>query len=273
MRNVLDPIVRKRYRSRTGDTRQIPPGALRGRAGSPNIEVFFGTAHECVDSVETALQVADRSLADLESVLDFGCGCGRVLQELASRVGPAVSLHGCDVDPQAIDWTARHYRDLHLTRTDFNPPLPYPDQTFDLVYSSSVFTHLDRTSQLDWLDELWRVMCPGALALISIHGEHAASEYRSGAELGVSRAFGKRLQGSDLRNEGVLFVPHPRSRWNDFGFVGRAAASTYGMTFNSAAHVRDEWSRSLRVVTILPRSWWSIQDLVVLERAADAAST
>jgi ubiquinone/menaquinone biosynthesis C-methylase UbiE len=43
-----------------------------------------------------------------------------------------------------------------------NPPLPFPDDHFDLVFSSSVFTHIDEHAQDLWLAELRRVTQPGA---------------------------------------------------------------------------------------------------------------
>ena len=49
------------------------------------------------------------------------------------------------------------------------PPLPYADDSFDLVYALSVLTHLPVETQRRWLDELARVARDWVL--VSIHGE------------------------------------------------------------------------------------------------------
>jgi SAM-dependent methyltransferase len=64
-----------------------------------------------------------------------------------------------------------------------NPPLPFEDASFDLVYSISVFTHLDEEMQDAWLNELKRVLRPGGILIITVHGLNAR----------------KGLSGEDLR--------------------------------------------------------------------------
>ena len=51
------------------------------------------------------------------------------------------------------------------------PPLPYSDEAFDVIYCISVFTHLDDAHTRAWLRELKRVLRPGGVLLLTIHGE------------------------------------------------------------------------------------------------------
>jgi SAM-dependent methyltransferase len=50
------------------------------------------------------------------------------------------------------------------------PPLPYPNESFDLITALSVFTHLPEPLQLPWISELRRVLRPGGLLALSVHG-------------------------------------------------------------------------------------------------------
>jgi SAM-dependent methyltransferase len=65
--------------------------------------------------------------------------------------------------------------DAHLpfARAQVNglePPLDHADETFDLLYAISVFTHLPGVIGVEWLAELRRVLRPGGLALITVNG-------------------------------------------------------------------------------------------------------
>ena len=50
------------------------------------------------------------------------------------------------------------------------PFLPIEDRTFDLISAMSVFTHIDET-ETSWLLELWRILKPGGIAVVTIHNE------------------------------------------------------------------------------------------------------
>jgi len=52
------------------------------------------------------------------------------------------------------------------------PPLGYSDNKFDFIYALSVFTHLPRHLQIPWLKEIRRILRPGGVVFISVHGEH-----------------------------------------------------------------------------------------------------
>ncbi|MFX5884902.1 class I SAM-dependent methyltransferase, partial [Acinetobacter baumannii] len=83
-----------------------------------------------------------------------------VAHVLARTLRPPATYDGFDVMPEAIAWCRRHYRGLpvpfRFVHADihnalYNPsgsgsaadfPLPYADGAFDLVFATSVFTHL-----------------------------------------------------------------------------------------------------------------------------------
>src|ERR1043165_8053538 len=60
-------------------------------------------------------------------------------------------------------------------------PLPYKDQMFDLIYSLSVFTHLSENHASQWLSEMNRVLKPGGILIITIHGLTALNTIKNSA--------------------------------------------------------------------------------------------
>jgi SAM-dependent methyltransferase len=104
------------------------------------------------------------------SVLDFGCGSGRLLVGWYAE-GRDRGLYGCDVNSILIEWARRSLpADLHFERNSAHPPLPYPEGCFDLVDAVSVFTHLGWDAQHAWAREICRVIRPGGGLLLTTHG-------------------------------------------------------------------------------------------------------
>lgn len=152
----------------------MPPALLRFRVSEQlSRDVFLRIGEGCARLIDENARNAGVELARCRRVLDFGCGCGRTLLWLMHRY-PEVTFDGADVDGDAIEWCQRHLDRGKFTKTQRKPPLPYPDEYFDLVYSFSVFTHLDEEMQDRWLAELKRVTRCDGLLLFTVHGIQAA---------------------------------------------------------------------------------------------------
>jgi len=155
---------------------------------------------------------------------------------------------------------------------DVDPPLPFDEGCFDLVFASSVFTHLDPSAQREWLSEVRRVLKPGGLALLSIQGPMAREWFQRFCKNSNSPEFSQRLRAMLARDSAeAVFEPYTRSRWNRPEFTG--IGSSYGLTFNGHAQVRRTWSQIIEVAAILPGAINGFQDIVVLRRTGDSATT
>ena len=154
---------------------QLPPAHLRFRVSeSLSIPQFLQVGERCSWLIEAA---AD--LNRVRRVLDFGCGCGRTLRWLL-QAGHSAEFYGVDVDREAVAWCAEHHPQASFSVNHAEPPLPFPDGFFDVVYCLSVFTHLNETMQDAWIVELHRLLSPGGVVLISVHGAAAAAQLKPG---------------------------------------------------------------------------------------------
>ena len=107
-------------------------------------------------------------MSGVDALLDFGCGCGRVVRHWAGLPG---EVRGSDYNPNLVRWCADNLPFAQFDVNEGEPPLPYADDSFDFLYSISIFTHLDEPLQRPWMDELVRVVRPGGLILITVSGE------------------------------------------------------------------------------------------------------
>jgi SAM-dependent methyltransferase len=153
----------------------LPPARLRAQVGPAHADASYFTrsGREHADLIEGLLDEDGSSVEELGAILDFGCGCGRVLRHW-SRL-PRTRVFGCDIDTRMVEWSVAHLGFADIRVTSLEPPLPYDDEAFDLVYAFSVFTHLPEDLQHRWVLELTRVTRPGGRILISTLGEYYLS--------------------------------------------------------------------------------------------------
>ncbi len=99
------------------------------------------------------------------SVLDLGCGAGRVLRHWTGHAERGAQVVGVDIDAPSIDWCRQHLGDICKVHVGTaTPPLDLKAGSFDVVYAFSLFTHLD-AYWAEWLCEVHRLLRPGGLAL------------------------------------------------------------------------------------------------------------
>ena len=235
-------MAERRRRDSVGGA--VPPPFLRYRVdGSIRLGHFLGVGERVVADMESALATVGRDLAAFRDVLDFGCGCGRVLRFVRDRVAPGASLRGTDIDRDAIRWCRRHLPYAAFTANAGLPPLDAADGAFDLVYAISVFTHLDAGRQRAWAAELARVTRPGGIVLLTVHGPACAARF---GDEGRAR----------LGDEGFFFAPTDSVR----GFF----PDWYQASYQTPEYARAAFGEWFDVLGYIPGGGGGYQDVILL---------
>jgi SAM-dependent methyltransferase len=193
--------------------------------------------------------VAGRPVDSFESMLDWGCGCGRVTRHMLTGRGPKQRVTGIDIDADNVAFAAGHYSDGTFQAVDLLPPTPFADGSFDLVVATSVMTHLDEPTQFAWLAELRRITRPGAVVILTTHGNTAVA----------------------WSNCPLDWI----DRWERTGFDATAVLDHlrghipsddyYRNTFHTPKYIREHWSRYFAVKDIV-EGVIAHQDAVVMVR-------
>ncbi len=232
------------------DLRPVPPTSLRVRVGGwDDPDHFLGVGRKIFWDVKRLLRSVERALPDFASVLDFGCGCGRLTRFLVPPPGHRVV--GCDIDPESIAWCSDHLaRDgVAFAVNEAAPPLSFAAASFDLALAISVFSHLPEELQFAWLDEMARVVRPGGLLLASVHGAALLPAETPDATREA------------LARDGYLYAR---------GFGTPGLPEFYQTAYHRPEYVRARWQRGFRVIFELPRGINNHQDAYVLKREGDS---
>jgi SAM-dependent methyltransferase len=103
-------------------------------------------------------------LSSAMKVLDFGCGWGRIIRFFLRDLPPE-DLFGIDPGETIIALCRQTNHWCNFQISNPLPPTSFADNTFDLIYSVSVFSHLPEDVHESWLVEFKRIVKPGGLVI------------------------------------------------------------------------------------------------------------
>jgi SAM-dependent methyltransferase len=201
-----------------------------------------------------------QDISTIDSILDFGCGSGRIARTFKAMC-PHLRLYGTDIDPEAIGWCVSNIGDVgQFRRNDILPPLPFPDDSFDVAYTISTFTHMPEGLQLAWLAELRRVLKPGGHLLATVHGpamvDHIANLYPGASDL-----------RDELHASGFVYVGEARDGWPSyFGAWTDGLPSFYKLSYHSHRYIHDRWSEFFDILSVGCMDLNIFQDAIVARK-------
>lgn len=158
----------------------VPPLHLMRSEGIDVIEEWFRWAEEW----SMLLRIFGK-ITPFSDVLEIGCGLGRIAFPLRYILSSEGSYSGFEITKEKVDFLREYFHrahknfhftwaDIHntyynskgtITASDYR--FPYPEQSFDLVYAASVFTHMLPVTVEHYLKETSRVLRPGGRAVFS----------------------------------------------------------------------------------------------------------
>lgn len=199
------------------------------------------------------------TFSDSTAVFDFGCGWGRVARFFLRDIS-GDRIVGVDVNEDAIKACRDTNPWCDFRVNESHPPTDFDDNSFDLIYAFSVFSHLPEELHTLWLKELSRIMRPGGVFVSTTLRRDFITKCAPWHE------------NPDVedwqRNAGRVFADTDEwlSRYDDgqfcFGQVWENQPF-YGHACIPPAYIEKHWAKHFDSVSLLPKTTWTAHQVVV----------
>ena len=104
-------------------------------------------------------------------ILDFGVGWGRMIRFFFKDI-LSDNIHGTDVWKMMIDYCNQLLPAGRYSVNSPHPPIGFADDTFDIIYAYSVFSHLRSDVAEAWIKEFSRILKPNGIVVATTEGEY-----------------------------------------------------------------------------------------------------
>lgn len=224
----------------------IEPGDTMFHGSEP---YYFETGESALSAIKAALDNAGKHSDGVRSILDYASGYGRVLRWLQADF-PKARLIAVDTDTRALASLKRNL-EVETREADITTSRPL-GETFDLIWSGSLVTHLPEAATARLLKYWKDHLAPGGVLVFSAHGELVVNRLRSGERLYGLRAEDAEHVVADYEASGYGYADYPKQ-------------TDYGISATSEAKLRAMASEaSFKTVYFAPTGWIRHQDVIGL---------
>lgn len=182
-----------------------------------------------LQAIEGLLNRHGHSLQKFKAILDFSCGPARLTQYLP-WLAPEANIFGCEIEQDLVERAQRACPGGEFKLSGGQPPLDYPDNSFDFIFSYSVFTSLSEQGHKAWLKDLSRVLRPGGVML---HTTHSYENIRRVAlfhpQILGAFQLPEPVNQFIVSNRGYYYVPYGED------------SPEYGLTIISTEYIAEHW--------------------------------
>jgi hypothetical protein len=145
----------------------LPPDAVQlrftGRAGRQNLQQAFEFYRFIIERLPSKMEAK-------YNILDFGGGWGRILRFFLKDF-PADKLLLADCLTDAIEHAKGLNPPFKIIQNDIKPPLPIDNDSVDVAYAFSVFSHLSEKAARNWITDIGLRLVSGGKLFITTRGK------------------------------------------------------------------------------------------------------
>lgn len=144
----------------------VPPKRLRNIGKGDFIEIGNKFFNHIINNT---------NINTTSNILEIGCGCGRISVPFTKFLEEPGRYIGFDILPAPIKWCKKNYSEYKIFEFDYFPikndlynpygkisaaefKFPYLENTFDLIISISVFTHMQKNETENYFSQIPKLL-------------------------------------------------------------------------------------------------------------------
>jgi methyltransferase family protein len=219
----------------------IQTDADRDKARARVTQYYFFDGDRSAQRLDGLIrQYHPKAGSDRLALLEFASGYGCVSRHLR-KMGDRYDLVACDIHPQAIDFL-RERLDLSAVLSRSRPRDFVLDQSFDIVFALSFFSHMPDRRFGDWIEALFASLAEDGLLIFTTHGREAHTDMGRPA----------------LHPDGYWFAPVSEQR--------DIPTDEYGSMVATPFYVMERIARCPGAAAVFFHEafWWGKQDLYIV---------
>jgi len=111
-----------------------------------------------------------------KSIYEWGCGPMRVLRQIPNNFPEnKINYFGSDYNKKSVNWAQKNFPNIKISLNELKPPLPFDDNSFDVIYCISVFTHLSEELSIKYINDIYRILKYDGIFISTFHGDKNSS--------------------------------------------------------------------------------------------------
>jgi len=159
----------KMFREKNPDV-ILPPDYMIYESFQMNYDNYY---NDSVSTAEWLINYFEKYLDLLNvKILEWGCGPARIIRHLPRLLNDSCEIYGSDYNSKTIEWCKKNIPGIRFSKNNLQPPLEYGSNFFDVIYTTSVFTHLSEEMHYAWFEELKRVCKKDGIIFLTTHGDN-----------------------------------------------------------------------------------------------------
>jgi len=234
---------------------------------SPNDSMFEGSREHYFSVGQSALQCVKLALLAAgkdqpRTILDFGCGWGRVLRALRAAF-PGAQLAACDLLREATDFCANAFGAEPIPSTEDASQIRIT-QKFDLIWCGTLLTNVNANGFWALLRLFDSLLEPDGVLVFTTHGPFVATRISTGAfTYGLNPSVIPDLV-KEYEATGFGYQDYPEEVRVGLG------VKSYGISISAPAWVCRQIERlpNLHLLAYTERAWDNHQDSVACMRSS-----
>lgn len=215
------------------------------------MEHYFIIGRSSIDLIIAAMEKVGMDKGDARTVLDFGCGYGRVIRWLKGYFSEA-AISGYDIDRNAISQVGEFFGvDAFQIDAEWTN---IPDKKFDIIWVGSVFTHLNEEKFLRLMKLLTGLLNDNGIICFTTHGNLVVHRLRT------------RERNYNLADDVIAGVIDQYDR-SGYGYSDYSNYPGYGISINNLSKLDEILEKSgLKKIQFVDHGWAKHQDFCAAVR-------